>query len=193
MRPYFAGHPAATVLFACTIVVWLMLEIPQALKRRPEASSADRGSLLIVRVSMTVAFALAGLALRIPTASVGDGTVSFGLGLVMMWCGIGLRFWSFRTLGRYFTFSVMTSADQPVVTSGPYRFVRHPSYLGVILMLTGLGATDGNWLSLTALALVPLIGFIYRIHVEEAALSMTLGSAYTSYASGRKRLMPHVW
>jgi len=181
------------VLFACTIAVWLFLEVPQALKRRPEASSGDRGSLLIVRISATVAIVLAGFALRIPTASVPDGTVLFGLGLVMMWCGIGLRFWSFRTLGRYFTFSVMTSADQPVVTNGPYRFVRHPSYLGIILVLTGLGATYGNWLSLAALMLVPLIGFIYRIHVEEAALSTTLGSVYTSYASGRKRLMPYVW
>jgi protein-S-isoprenylcysteine O-methyltransferase Ste14 len=153
----------------------------------------DRGSLLILRIWVTVAIVLAALALRIPSATALDGTVLFGTGLALMWCGICLRFWSFRTLGRYFTFTVMTSADQPVVTSGPYRFVRHPSYLGVVLMLTGIGAAYGNWLSLAALALVPLIGFIYRIHVEEAALSATLGSAYTSYAAGRKRLIPFVW
>jgi protein-S-isoprenylcysteine O-methyltransferase Ste14 len=193
MKLYFAGHTAPTVLFAFTIAVWMVLEVRQALKRRPEASSADRGSLLILRIWATVAFVLAALALRISSASVPDGTVSFGLGLAMMWCGICLRFWSFRTLGRYFTFTVMTSADQPVVTSGPYRFVRHPSYLGIALVLTGIGATYGNWLSLAALALVPLIGLIHRIHVEEAALSATLGSAYTSYASGRKRLIPLVW
>jgi protein-S-isoprenylcysteine O-methyltransferase Ste14 len=87
----------------------------------------------------------------------------------------------------------MTSADQPVITSGPYRFVRHPSYAGIVLVLTGIGITYGNWLSLAALALVPLIGFVYRIHVEEAALAATLGSRYTSYAAGRKRLIPFVW
>jgi protein-S-isoprenylcysteine O-methyltransferase Ste14 len=193
MRPYFADHLAPMVLFACTIAAWMLLEIPQALKRRPEASSGDRGSLLMVRFWVTVAIVLAVLALRIASAAVLDGTVLFGLGLAMMWCGICLRFWSFRTLGRYFTFTVMTSADQPVVTGGPYRFVRHPSYLAIVLALTGIGATYGNWLSLAALALVPLIGFIYRIRVEEAALSATLGSAYTSYASGRKRLIPFLW
>jgi protein-S-isoprenylcysteine O-methyltransferase Ste14 len=194
MKPYFAGHGLPTVLFALTVAVWIVIEVLQALKRRPEASSADRGSLLILRICAIVAFVLAGLGLaRVPAASVADGNVLFGMGLAVMWCGIGLRFWSFRTLGRYFTFTVMTSADQPVVSTGPYRFVRHPGYSGILLVLAGIGATYGNWLSLAALALIPLIGFIHRIHVEEAALSAALGGAYTSYASGRKRLIPFVW
>jgi protein-S-isoprenylcysteine O-methyltransferase len=87
----------------------------------------------------------------------------------------------------------MTSVDQPVVSTGPYRFVRHPGYLGIALVLAGIAATYGNWLSLAALALIPPIGIIYRIHVEEAALSAALGGAYTLYASGRKRLIPFVW
>ena len=61
------------------------------------------------------------------------------------------------------------------------------------MILGGLGLGYGNWLSLAALTLVPLIGFIYRIRVEEAALSTTLGAAYTTYAAGRKRLIPYVW
>src|SRR6266567_8666089 len=102
MRPYFAGHPALTVLFACALAVWIVLEVPQALKRRPDAFSVDRGSLLILRIWVTVAIVLAALALRIPSATALDGTVLFGTGLGLMWCGICLRFWSFRTLGRYF-------------------------------------------------------------------------------------------
>jgi protein-S-isoprenylcysteine O-methyltransferase Ste14 len=194
MKPYFVGHPVPTVLFVCTIAVWIALEVRQALQRRPEASSSDRGSLLLLRIWTTVAIVMAALAVaRVPGAAVPAGVVAFGIGLALMWCGMGLRFWSFRTLGRYFTFTVMTSADQPVVTTGPYRFVRHPGYAGIILVLTGIGATYENWLSLAALALVPLIGFIYRIQVEEAALAATLGRAYTSYAAGRKRLIPGVW
>jgi protein-S-isoprenylcysteine O-methyltransferase Ste14 len=182
------------VLFACTIAVWLALEVRQALRRRPEASSADRGSLLFLRIWAAVAAVVAALAItHVPSASIPESGVAFGVGLALMWCGIALRLWSFRTLGRYFTFTVMTSADQPVITSGPYRFVRHPSYAGIALVLTGIGATYGNWLSLAALALVPLIGFVHRIHVEEAALAATLGSRYTSYAAGRKRLIPFVW
>jgi protein-S-isoprenylcysteine O-methyltransferase Ste14 len=87
----------------------------------------------------------------------------------------------------------MTSADQPVITTGPYRVLRHPSYAGMLLVLGGIGLSYGNWLSLAALVFPPLIGFIYRIHVEEAALSATLGAAYTTYASRRKRIIPFVW
>ena len=96
-------------------------------------------------------------------------------------------------LGRYFTFTFMTSANQPVITTGPYRLLRHPSYAGILLILGGIGLSLGNWLSPAALILLHLAGFIYRIHVEEAALSAVLGGAYTTYAGGRKRIVPLVW
>jgi protein-S-isoprenylcysteine O-methyltransferase Ste14 len=96
-------------------------------------------------------------------------------------------------LGRYFTFTVMTSADQPVIATGPYRVQRYPSYAGILLILAGISLSYRNWLSLDALIFLPLIGFVNRIHVEEAALSATLGAAYATYASGRKRLIPFAW
>lgn len=194
MRPYFATQSIPTLLFAGSMLVWLAFEVRQALVRRADATSADRGSLLVIRVVVGVAIISAAFATaRVPGAAIPLPALALAIGLVLMWCGILLRIWSFRTLGRYFTFTVMTSANQRVVASGPYRFVRHPSYLGMILVLSGLGAMYGNWLSLAALSLMPLIGFINRIHVEEAALSATLGSGYTTYASGRKRLVPYVW
>jgi len=110
-----------------------------------------------------------------------------------MWTGLGLRWWCFQTLGRYFTFSVMTSADQSVITSGPYRVLRHPSYAGILLIVLGLGLTLGDWLSLAAIMVFIGIGLLNRIRVEEAALSEALGPRYTDFASTRKRLVPYVW
>jgi protein-S-isoprenylcysteine O-methyltransferase Ste14 len=176
-----------------TVLVWALSELQQALRRRTNASNTDHYSLLVVRVCIVVGVLLAILALRVSATSFGYNAAIFAVGLLLMWSGIGLRWWSFRTLGRYFTFSVMTSADQPVITRGPYRLLRHPSYAGILLTLTGLGLTFGNWLSLAALLASALIGFTYRIRVEEAALSTTLGSAYTTYARARKRLIPFVW
>jgi protein-S-isoprenylcysteine O-methyltransferase Ste14 len=193
LRPYFAGNPLATPVFVATVAVWVAIEIRQALNRRSEATSGDRGSLLFVRLCSAAGAILANLGLRVNAEALPDNAVIFGISLAVVWAGIALRWWSFRTLGRYFTFTVMTSADQPVITTGPYRFLRHPSYTGILLILAGIGLTFGNWLSLAVLTLVPLVGFIYRIRVEEAALSSTLGAAYTSYASGRKRLIPFVW
>ena len=193
VRLAFAGHSVATAIFAATLVVWAVIEVRQGLRRRPGATNTDRGSLNLLRLVAIVAALLAASALRVKAADFGYNPVAMGAAIALLWAGIALRWWSFRTLGRYFTFQVMTSQDQPVITGGPYRFVRHPSYTGLLLILAGIGLSYGNWLSLAALTFVPLLGFINRIRVEEAALSSTLGDSYTSYARGRKRLVPFLW
>jgi protein-S-isoprenylcysteine O-methyltransferase Ste14 len=110
-----------------------------------------------------------------------------------MWAGIGLRQWSIHVLARYFTYEVTIQEGQQVVSSGPYRVVRHPSYSGLLLTEAGVGLTLGSLLSLLIAVLVPLIGILSRIRVEEAALRTGLGSAYERYAQGRSRLEPGVW
>jgi protein-S-isoprenylcysteine O-methyltransferase Ste14 len=193
VKPTFVGHPVETALFIATLAVWIVLEAPRALNRRPDAKQVDQGSLNFLRLCAAVAAVVAALVARVPATAMPQGPVTFGIGLAIAWAGIGLRWWSFRTLGRYFTFTVQTSADQPVITGGPYRFVRHPSYTGIMLALIGVATTYGNWLSVALFVAVVLVGFVNRIRVEEAALSATLGDAYRSYASGRKRLVPLVW
>jgi protein-S-isoprenylcysteine O-methyltransferase Ste14 len=80
-----------------------------------------------------------------------------------------------------------------VVTGGPYRFVRHPSYTGIALVLTGLAlACDDVW-SLVAVAILGGAGLAVRIHAEERQLTESLGAEYEQFAAGRKRLVPRVW
>lgn len=193
MRSAFEHDQLAATLMAVSLIVWALIELRQALHRRAEARSTDQGSLNVVRLAAIVGALLAVTAARVSAASFPYGPAGAVVSLLFIWAGIALRFWSFQTLGHYFTFAVMTSVDQPVITTGPYRYLRHPSYLGIMLILTGIGLTYGNWLSLAAIVLLPLVGFLNRIRIEEAALSATLGDRYTSYASGRKRLIPWVW
>src|SRR5258708_10873435 len=193
MKATFAGHPVAALLLAGTLAVGFVIEFRKALNRRAEATNTDRGSLAFLRACIVAGALLAALASKVTATAFSYGLVIFSVSLAIAWAGIALRWWSFRTLGRYFTFTVMTSANQPVITNGPYRFLRHPSYAGLLLIIAGIGFSYRNWLSIACLIFFPLIGFVYRIRVEEAALSATLGDAYTTYASGRKRLIPFVW
>src|SRR5260370_3903638 len=193
MKSTFAGHPAAALLLAGTLAVWLVIEFRKGLNRRAEATNTDRGSLAFLRASVVAGALFAALASKVGATAFSYGLVIFCISLAIAWAGIALRWWSFRTLGRYFTCTVMTSANQPVITSGPYRYLRHPSYAGLLLIIVGIGFCYGYGLSLCCLLFFPWIGFVYRIRVEEAALSATLGDAYTTYASGRKRLIPFVW
>jgi len=80
-----------------------------------------------------------------------------------------------------------------VITSGPYRLLRHPSYTGILLVSAGLGVAGANWVGVAGLVLLPLALTIWRIHIEETALLATLGDRYRSYAVHHKRLVPAIW
>ena len=110
-----------------------------------------------------------------------------------MWAGIGLRAWAIATLGRFFRRDIQVAEDQVVVRSGPYAALRHPSYAGNLLMLAGFGIVLANWASLAALVVIPVLGHLPRIAVEDALLIDRLGGPYREYAATTARLVPGVW
>jgi protein-S-isoprenylcysteine O-methyltransferase Ste14 len=107
--------------------------------------------------------------------------------------GIAVRQWAARTLGSFFTRSIVVREQHQIVASGPYRFIRHPGYAGLLISVTGLALTLGNWLSVVVGVLGFLLGNIPRIKAEEAVLESNLGDDYRAYARARKRLIPGIW
>jgi protein-S-isoprenylcysteine O-methyltransferase len=107
--------------------------------------------------------------------------------------GLALRWWAIVHLGRFFTVDVAIADDHRVVATGPYRFVRHPSYTGAIVAFVGYGICLGNRVSLLALAVPVTLAFLQRIKVEEAALHAALGDAYGDYAQRTRALLPFVY
>jgi protein-S-isoprenylcysteine O-methyltransferase Ste14 len=184
---------AATVGLV-TCVVWVVLETLRSRRFRAEAIVTDRGSFAVLLASYIAGISLAVVsAIALPWAALSLAWVASVVGLLVLWAGIALRWWAMSSLGRYFTFTVQSSADQPVITDGPYRFVRHPGYTGVLLAMVGLGLLLANWLSVLALAVVVAAGMTYRIAVEERTLIATLGQPYEDYRSTRRRLVPYLW
>ncbi|MFL6590339.1 MAG: methyltransferase family protein [Chthoniobacterales bacterium] len=104
--------------------------------------------------------------------------------------GLVLRWWAIVTLGRFFTVDVTIEKDHEVVERGPFKWVRHPSYTGVLLAFLGWSMTLLNWVAMAAV-LVPILAvFIRRMNVEEAALTHALGERYREYMNRTKRLVP---
>jgi protein-S-isoprenylcysteine O-methyltransferase Ste14 len=189
----FAGSPLTRVLFYATIVVWVSLELRQSLTRRPGATKTDGGSFLLLRISYPLGVFLAIVVAKRHGLRIHPHLGATWLGLVLLWCGASLRLWSFKTLGKYFTFTVQTSDDQTIIDTGPYRVLRHPGYAGILLAITGIGFLFDNWGSLLVLLVFLTLPLIYRIRVEERALSRDLSGNYQAYAAGRKRLIPFIW
>ncbi len=181
-------------LTGLTGLAWVVLELRQSLQSRPEARQSDRGSRSVIGVAAVIGI-LVAIAARhgLPGLAIGDPVIAAWCGLGLLWAARALRQWSFWTLGRYFTFTVQTSSDQTVITTGPYRFVRHPAYTALLLAAAAGGLYVGNWLSLVALVTAVAAGLAYRITVEERALSQDVGAAYREYAATHTRLIPFVW
>ena len=113
------------------------------------------------------------------------GVILFILGLVIRWTAI-------IHLGRFFTVNVAIAEDHQLITTGPYRYVRHPSYTGTLLIFLGFGLCMVNIFSILAVFLPIAAAFLWRMHVEEAALREAFGHRYVSYAASTSRLIPYL-
>jgi protein-S-isoprenylcysteine O-methyltransferase Ste14 len=114
-------------------------------------------------------------------------------GFALIVAGIALRAWSIATLGRFFQYQIEILPGHRVVTGGPYRYVRHPSYTGIALTLAGFALVSGDVLSLVAALALGGAGLAVRIHAEERQLTDALGAEYERFAAEHKRLVPGVW
>jgi protein-S-isoprenylcysteine O-methyltransferase Ste14 len=206
MRPLPFTNLSAGIVFDIAIAVFAVTQLVAGLGSlrsggwRPRRSDRyDRGSLAVVMITGLAGIAAAAaVSSTVPIATIAPGVPAirvavFAAGIAALLVGTIFRQWAIITLGKSFTYDVRVASDQRVISSGPYRWLRHPSYTGLLLSFAGLGLAFGNWLSLATVVILPAAGLIRRIHVEEAALRTQLGSAYEEFAIGRKRLVPGVW
>ena len=110
----------------------------------------------------------------------------------LMLFGMLVRWAAITTLGKYFTFNITVQPDQHLIQNGIYKYIRHPSYAGLILIFCGMGFYFSNWLSLMVLV-IPITGvLLFRIYIEERVLHEAFGRVYEEYCAKTKRLIPKV-
>jgi protein-S-isoprenylcysteine O-methyltransferase Ste14 len=199
MQPLYVSNRVAAEAFYGIYGVWIAGELAVIIRSLLSRGgrNRDRGSLLVVLGSIFAAALVANvLAVLVRGANIPDGPLRvtvFVIGLVAMVAGGLLRFTAVIVLGSSFTYQVKVADNQRVVDRGPYRWVRHPSYSGALLSITGVLLCATNWAALAGV-LVALAGVLYRIRVEERALAGELGVAYTSYMRRTtRRLVPFVY
>jgi protein-S-isoprenylcysteine O-methyltransferase Ste14 len=112
------------------------------------------------------------------------------IGVLLGTCELGLRLWAVPTLRERYTRTLLIQDDHPIERGGPYRFVRHPGYLGSLLCLNGIGLTSGNEAVLLVSALATLTAYTYRVRVEDEMLLVAPGSPYAEYLRQVHALLP---
>jgi protein-S-isoprenylcysteine O-methyltransferase Ste14 len=188
----FFSHPA---LIALTVALFVMSGV--ALYSEGNLSPGvreDRGNRWVI-----AAFGLIGvLAAYLPAYTdrrgfwTLDGETVRWLGVVLFAAGGALRLWPVFVLGRRFSGLVTIQPGHELVTSGVYRVIRHPSYLGLLINSLGWGLAfrSGVGVLLTALLIPPLLA---RIHAEERLLRTQFGGEYDAYCNRTWRLIPGLY
>ena len=176
--------------------IYGLSELYLALTRRSatQAISRDRRSLMLLWATIIVSLWLGiQMVWLFPTVTVRYPRGFYLFGFLLFLGGLILRWYSIGYLGRYFTVDVSISAEHKLIDSGPYRYIRHPTYTGALLAFLGLGFCFGNWLSILFMTVPIIAAFLWRIRIEERALVDALGEDYRAYTQRTKRLIPFVY
>jgi protein-S-isoprenylcysteine O-methyltransferase len=195
--PLYLQSPLwAAMFFSCFVALFLHEAwVFWRDRRKVQGERRDRGSVWVIMLLQNVgwygAFAIPWItsAGRIPL----DPQTLFFTAIAIFWLGWLLRLWSVLTLGRFFRTTVVVQEDHQLITSGPYRVLRNPSYTGALLMFLGLGLAQGNFLSVASIIAGGVLGYAWRIHAEELALKARFGQGFDDYRRRTWAIVPLVW
>jgi len=155
----------------------------------------DRGSITVLIggtiVSLFIAF---NAAVNWPALTIANNGMAMTVaGTALIVAGISFRWYAIRILGRFFTRDVAIRDNHRIIRAGPYRHLRHPSYSGYLVSMTGIGIALDNWAALLIMIAVNVAIYSYRMSVEEAALTKAFGDEYKQYVHETKRIIPGIY
>lgn len=166
----------------------------RAVRIDPRARSADAGSLLQIWLTVGLGLAAtAGAMLFLPASCGPELRAARWLGLSLFCLGIAVRTWAILALGRLFTVDVAILEGHRLVVTGPYRWLRHPSYSGVMAVVLGLGILSQHAIALACITATALFALVRRIRVEERVLAETFGPEWEAHRARTWNLVPFLW
>lgn len=176
---------------------WVLSEIWIAIATRTRNSSGnvrDRGTIYLLWVVIFSSITAASWYGETHTPNLfGGGAWIRDVSIAVMIAGLVLRWIAILTLGKFFSSNVAIHATHTVIKTGLYRWMRHPSYTGLLLSLFAVGLHTRNWISFLIVIVPTTAALLYRIHVEEIALRDHFGQEYIDYSRATRRLIPGVY
>jgi protein-S-isoprenylcysteine O-methyltransferase Ste14 len=176
------------MVMAALYILWMTYEMKishhDAMEKTPDS---DRGTREFYAISQGLTAASAFLLEPLWK----EPGIGHAAGFLLFMAGTGLRLRAIRALGDFYSHNARKSDDHVIITSGPYRIIRHPAYCGMIIAHMGLAVFYFNLITTVLLFLLLIPSIITRITVEEKILGDISG--YETYSRKKKRLIPFVW
>lgn len=173
-----------------------LFEVVMNLRQRGKGAvttSGDKGSLRLLYALITLGYALSFAIGATRIGRMAHWNVFFAVGVVTVLAGLTIRVRSILTLKQVFTYSVAQTENHPLIETGLYRIIRHPGYLGQLMVFAGISVSLSNWLAVLLMMVPIAIGYGYRIRVEEDFMIEHMGASYLSYRKRTKRLIPLIY
>jgi len=156
-------------------------------------TSGDKGSIWVLICSIVIGFALSFRIGATPFGRIHYWNAFFAAGVVLVVTGLSIRIGAILTLKKHFTYTVTKLEQHELIDTGFYRQIRHPGYLGQLIIFLGIAISLSNWLSVLGMMLPVTTGFLYRIGVEETFMQEQLGRKYMEYKRRTRRLIPKLY
>ncbi len=191
-KPELILHYKTLVLVVAAACLWLSQPGFSTAEAKRDKKS-DRCSILVILVMISISVVAAVVEWAYWDKAKEISPYYTIAGALLLTLGIAIRVWAIQTLGKHFTATVTLTDGHQLVKSGPYQWVRHPSYLGAFMAILGSAVfLNAGWASLVAVVSMTFAYYL-RIGVEEKMLSEYFGEQYLAYSKHTKRIIPFIW
>jgi protein-S-isoprenylcysteine O-methyltransferase Ste14 len=154
----------------------------------------DRGTQIILWVVIVASLWIDGWMHHLfPPNMPGSSSWLRPVAVAILIVGLAIRAVAIFSLGKAFSANVALRSGQKLNRGGLYRFVRHPSYLGLELIFLAYALHSRTWACFAVVLIPTTLAVLYRIHVEETALRLAFGADYDDYSRNTKRLIPGIY
>jgi protein-S-isoprenylcysteine O-methyltransferase Ste14 len=185
VHPFFPWlHPAAWIAW---IIYWRIAGLNAKPTERRDDAHRWLYQLPVIAGFCCFILPVRRLALRAPLFS--DHPLCWEIGTVLLAAGMAISIWARVELGRNWSNVITVKVGHELIQSGPYRWVRHPIYTGILLAVIGSALAQDLRTGVAAVALV-FLGFWIKLRREEAWMRGQFGAQYEAYAARTPRLLP---
>jgi protein-S-isoprenylcysteine O-methyltransferase Ste14 len=155
--------------------------------------SGDKGSIWLLTMSISMGYWLSFIIASTKTGRIYQWDTFFVIGSVLVLAGLIIRVKSIMKLKQQFTYTVTKIENHELIQTGLYKIIRHPGYLGQLIIFLGISVCLSNWLSILLMIIPVLFGYLNRIKVEEKFMIEQMGQKYLDYQKKTKRLIPGIY
>ncbi|MCB9001293.1 MAG: isoprenylcysteine carboxylmethyltransferase family protein [Bacteroidales bacterium] len=177
-----------SVLFFVSEFALMLVKRSKKIKSKQQG---DKGSLVLLWVTITLCLTVGFSFANYNIWTIANYTIA-AIGALMIIFGAIIRWIAIVQLSSAFTVDVAISNNHKLKTDGIYKYIRHPSYSGLLLIMTGFAICMNSVISLLVIIPPMFVILLYRIYVEEQLLAVEFGDVYTEYKTSTSRIIPWI-